>query len=155
MSFLFKNGCDLKNIFKNSALFIIMNVAYSECQSGVKSHGNLCKCMLIGPSSSSSVLQVCCDCGCDESVFPLAVSLLDRYLASTLSLPVSPTCLSAACVLVASKLAESETVTAHALCASAEYEFLSADLLVSVKHLNEQIKQNKQRERRKNSSLID
>ncbi|MCI4384753.1 hypothetical protein PGIGA_G00042330 [Pangasianodon gigas] len=73
-------------------------------------------------------LEVCCDCGCDEAVFPLAVSLLDRYLASTLSLPVSASCLSAACVLVASKLTESETVTAHALCASAEYEFLSTDL---------------------------
>lgn len=77
-------------------------------------------------------VQVCCDCGCDEAVFPLAVSLLDRYLASTLSLPVSPTCLAAACVLVASKLTESETVTAHALCASAEYEFLSSDLRVSL-----------------------
>ncbi|KAI5619719.1 cyclin Dx [Silurus asotus] len=73
-------------------------------------------------------LEVCCDCGCDEAVFPLAVSLLDRYLSSTLSLPVSPTCLAAACVLVASKLTESETVTAHALCASAEYDFISSDL---------------------------
>ncbi|KAM9457631.1 cyclin Dx [Clarias gariepinus] len=73
-------------------------------------------------------LEVCCDCGCDEAVFPLAVSLLDRYLASTLSLPVSPTCLAAACILVASKLTESETVAADALCASAEYEFLSSNL---------------------------
>ncbi|KAG7334639.1 hypothetical protein KOW79_001235 [Hemibagrus wyckioides] len=73
-------------------------------------------------------LEVCCDCGCDEAVFPLAVSLLDRYLSSTLSLPVSPTCLAAACVLVASKLTESEMVTAHALCASADYQFLSSDL---------------------------
>ncbi|TSQ23988.1 G1/S-specific cyclin-D1 [Bagarius yarrelli] len=73
-------------------------------------------------------LEVCCDCGCDEAVFPLAVSLLDRYLSCTLSLPVSPTCLAAACILLASKLTESETVTAHALCASADYEFLSSEL---------------------------
>ncbi|XP_062841063.1 cyclin Dx [Trichomycterus rosablanca] len=73
-------------------------------------------------------LEVCCECGCDESVFPLAVSLLDRYLSSTLSLPVSPTCLASACILIASKLTESETVTADTLCASAEYEFLSSDL---------------------------
>ncbi|XP_076853616.1 cyclin Dx [Brachyhypopomus gauderio] len=73
-------------------------------------------------------LEVCCECGCDESVFPLSVSLLDRYLSTTLSLPVSPSCLTAACILVASKLTESETVTADTLCAAAEYEFLSSNL---------------------------
>ncbi|XP_026881473.2 cyclin Dx [Electrophorus electricus] len=73
-------------------------------------------------------LEVCCECGCDESVFPLAASLLDRYLSTTLSLPVSPSCLAAACILVASKLTESEAVTADTLRAAAEYEFLSSNL---------------------------
>ncbi|XP_057202080.1 cyclin Dx [Triplophysa rosa] len=73
-------------------------------------------------------MEVCCECDCDESVFPLAVSLLDRYLSATLSLPVSPTCLAAACVLVASKLTECDTVNADTLCAAAEYDFLSSNL---------------------------
>jgi len=75
---------------------------------------------------------VCCECDCDESVFPLAVSLLDQYLSATLSLPVSPSCLAAACVLVASKLTESDTISADTLCAAAEYDFLLSNLRVSV-----------------------
>ncbi|XP_055036275.1 cyclin Dx [Misgurnus anguillicaudatus] len=73
-------------------------------------------------------MEVCCECDCDESVFPLAVSLLDRYLSATLSLPVSPTCLAAACILVASKLTECDTVSADTLCAAAEYDFMSSNL---------------------------
>ncbi|KAG9264090.1 G1/S-specific cyclin-D1-like [Astyanax mexicanus] len=73
-------------------------------------------------------LEVCCDCGSDESVFPLSVSLLDRYLSVTLALPASPYCLAAACILVASKLVESEPVSADTLCAAAEYEFMSSNL---------------------------
>ncbi|NP_001165869.1 cyclin Dx [Danio rerio] len=73
-------------------------------------------------------MEVCCECDCDESVFPLAVSLLDRYLSATLSLPVSPSCLAAACILLASKVTESDTVSADTLCAAAEYDFLSANL---------------------------
>ncbi|XP_071763684.2 cyclin Dx [Centroberyx gerrardi] len=73
-------------------------------------------------------LEVCCECGCDEAVFPLSVSLLDRYLSASLSLPVSPYCLTAACILIASKLTECENVTADALCAAAEYSFLPSNL---------------------------
>ncbi|XP_030645506.1 cyclin Dx [Chanos chanos] len=73
-------------------------------------------------------LEVCSECGCDEAVFPLSVSLLDRYLSATLSLPVSPYCLAAACILLASKLTESETVTADTLCAAADYHFLPFNL---------------------------
>ncbi|KAG1967884.1 G1/S-specific cyclin-D3 [Pimephales promelas] len=73
-------------------------------------------------------MEVCCECDCDESVFPLAVSLLDQYLSATLSLPVSPSCLAAACVLVASKLTESDTISADTLCAAAEYDFLLSNL---------------------------
>uniref|UniRef100_A0AAY4DED5 Cyclin Dx n=1 Tax=Denticeps clupeoides TaxID=299321 RepID=A0AAY4DED5_9TELE len=73
-------------------------------------------------------LEVCCDSGCDEAVFPLSVSLLDLYLSATLALPVSACCLAAACVLVASKLTESEAVTADTLCAAAEYEFMPSNL---------------------------
>ncbi|XP_012680076.2 cyclin Dx [Clupea harengus] len=69
-------------------------------------------------------LEVCCECGCDEAVFPLTVSLLDRFLSASLTLSVSPFCLTAACVLLASKLTESDTVTADALCASVEYDFM-------------------------------
>ncbi|XP_061606503.1 cyclin Dx [Phyllopteryx taeniolatus] len=73
-------------------------------------------------------LQVCCDCGCDEAVFPLSVSLIDRFLSVALSAPVSPYCLAAACVLVASKLSECDNITSDALCAAAEYDFLPANL---------------------------
>ncbi|KAM6957211.1 cyclin Dx [Aplochiton taeniatus] len=73
-------------------------------------------------------LEVCCECRCDEAVFPLAVSLLDRFLSASLSLPVSPYCLAAACILVASKLTECETVTADTLGAAAEYSFLPSNI---------------------------
>ncbi|XP_027898750.1 cyclin Dx [Xiphophorus couchianus] len=73
-------------------------------------------------------LEVCCDCGCDEAVFPLSVSLMDRYLSAYLSLPVSPFCLAAGCILIASKLTECETVTADALCSAAEFSFQPSDL---------------------------
>ncbi|XP_037112435.1 cyclin Dx isoform X1 [Syngnathus acus] len=73
-------------------------------------------------------LEVCCDCGCDEAVFPLSVSLMDRFLSVTLSTPVSPYCLAAACVLIASKLSECDNITSNALCAAAEYNFLPANL---------------------------
>uniref|UniRef100_A0A3B3U3Z9 Cyclin Dx n=1 Tax=Poecilia latipinna TaxID=48699 RepID=A0A3B3U3Z9_9TELE len=75
-------------------------------------------------------LEVCCDCGCDEAVFPLSVSLMDRYLSAYLSLPVSPFCLAAGCILIASKLTECETVTADALCTAAEFSFQPSDLRV-------------------------
>ncbi|XP_066497642.1 cyclin Dx [Hoplias malabaricus] len=74
------------------------------------------------------MLEVCCDCGCDEPVFPLAVSLLDRYLSISLSLPSSPPCLASACVLVSSKLVESEAVSADSLCAAADYDFFTSNL---------------------------
>uniref|UniRef100_UPI0037E72258 cyclin Dx n=1 Tax=Semicossyphus pulcher TaxID=241346 RepID=UPI0037E72258 len=73
-------------------------------------------------------LEVCCECGCDEAVFPLSVSLLDRFLSSSLSLPVSPYCLAAGCILIASKLTECDNVTADTLCAAAEYSFLPSNL---------------------------
>ncbi|XP_063072301.1 cyclin Dx [Engraulis encrasicolus] len=73
-------------------------------------------------------LEVCCECGCDEAVFPLAVSLLDRFLSASMALPASPFCVAAACVLLASKLSESDTVTADALCASADYDFMPSHL---------------------------
>lgn len=76
-------------------------------------------------------LQVCCESGCDEAVFPLSVSLMDRFLSASLSLPVSPYLLAAGCVLIASKLTESASMAADALCAAAEYSFLSSDLRVS------------------------
>ncbi|XP_036408063.1 cyclin Dx [Megalops cyprinoides] len=74
------------------------------------------------------ILEVCCESGCDESVFPLSVSLLDRFLSVSLSLPVSPLCLSAACILIASKLTESNTVSADDLCSSADFGFTTKDL---------------------------
>ena len=64
-------------------------------------------------------------------MFPLTVSLLDRFLSASLTLSVSPFCLAAACVLLASKLTESDTVTADALCASVEYDFMPYHLRVS------------------------
>ncbi|XP_051904708.1 cyclin Dx [Hippocampus zosterae] len=73
-------------------------------------------------------LEVCYDCGCDEAVFPLSVSLMDRFLSVTLSTPASPYCLAAACVLIASKLSECDNITSDALCAAAEYNFLPANL---------------------------
>ncbi|XP_054463224.1 cyclin Dx [Anoplopoma fimbria] len=73
-------------------------------------------------------LEVCCDCGCDEAVFPLSVSLMDRFLSATLSLPISPYCLAASCILIASKLSECDTITADTLCAAAEYSFQPSNL---------------------------
>ncbi|XP_074553451.1 cyclin Dx [Halichoeres trimaculatus] len=73
-------------------------------------------------------LEVCCDSGCDEAVFPLSVSLLDRFLSASLSLPVSAYCLAAGCILIASKLTECDTVTADTLCAAAEYSFQPSSL---------------------------
>ncbi|XP_040046681.2 cyclin Dx [Gasterosteus aculeatus] len=73
-------------------------------------------------------LEVCCECGCDEAVFPLAVSLMDRFLSASLSLPVSPYCLAAGCVLIASKLTECDNVTADTLCAAAECGFPASTL---------------------------
>ncbi|KAL3053494.1 cyclin Dx [Trematomus bernacchii] len=73
-------------------------------------------------------LEVCCEVGCDEAVFPLSVSLMDRFLSASLSLPVSPYCLAAGCILIASKLSECESVTADTLCAAAEYSFVPSNL---------------------------
>ncbi|XP_022595423.1 G1/S-specific cyclin-D2-like [Seriola dumerili] len=73
-------------------------------------------------------LEVCCECGCDEAVFPLSVSLMDRFLSASLSIPVSPYCLAASCILIASKLTECDNVTADTLCAAAEYSFQSSNL---------------------------
>ncbi|XP_005726334.1 cyclin Dx [Pundamilia nyererei] len=74
-------------------------------------------------------LEVCCECGCDETVFPLSVSLMDRFLSASLSVPVSLYCLAAGCMLIASKLTECDSVTADTLCAAAEYSFLPSNLL--------------------------
>uniref|UniRef100_A0A3Q3A376 Cyclin Dx n=1 Tax=Kryptolebias marmoratus TaxID=37003 RepID=A0A3Q3A376_KRYMA len=65
-------------------------------------------------------LEVCCECGCDEGVFPLSVSLMDRFLSASLSLPVSLYCLAAGCILIASKLTECDAVAADTLCAAAD-----------------------------------
>ncbi|XP_053706952.1 cyclin Dx isoform X3 [Synchiropus splendidus] len=73
-------------------------------------------------------LEVCSESGCDEAVFPLSVSLLDRFLSASLSLPVSPYCLAAACILIASKLSECDNLTADTLCAAAEYSFQPSNL---------------------------
>ncbi|CAG5897275.1 unnamed protein product [Menidia menidia] len=73
-------------------------------------------------------LEVCGECGCDEAVFPLSVSLMDRFLSARLSLPVSLYCLASACILIASKLTECDTVTADTLCAAAEASFQPSDL---------------------------
>ncbi|KAL4658302.1 G1/S-specific cyclin-D2-like [Arapaima gigas] len=73
-------------------------------------------------------LEVCCECACDEPVFPLAASLLDRFLSISLALKGAPLCLAAACVLIASKLLESETVSAQSLCTAASGSFLPSTL---------------------------
>ncbi|XP_057673426.1 cyclin Dx [Corythoichthys intestinalis] len=74
------------------------------------------------------MLEVCCNCGCDEAVFPLSVSLMDRFLSVTLSAPTLPRCLAASCILVASKLSECDSITSDALCTAAEYDFLPVNL---------------------------
>ncbi|XP_023654152.1 cyclin Dx [Paramormyrops kingsleyae] len=73
-------------------------------------------------------LEVCCESSCEERVFPLALSLLDRFLSTSLALPPSPLCLAAACVLLASKLQQSEPLGAHMLCAAAPGAFLPQSL---------------------------
>ncbi|XP_061087696.1 cyclin Dx [Conger conger] len=74
------------------------------------------------------VLEVCCECGCEESVYPLSVALLDRFLSASLSLSISPLCLSAACILLASKVTGSEQVGVDNLCAVANFCFLPENL---------------------------
>lgn len=64
-------------------------------------------------------------------MFPLAVSLMDRFLSASLALPVSPYCLAASCILIASKLTECDNVSADSLCAAAESGFQPPDLRVS------------------------
>lgn len=59
---------------------------------------------------------------------------MDRFLSASLSLPVSPYCLAAGCILIASKLSECENVTADTLCAAAEYGFVPSNLRVSQSH---------------------
>lgn len=56
--------------------------------------------------------------------------MLDRFLSASLSLPVSPYCLAAACILIASKLTECDTISADSLCAAAEYSFLPSNIRV-------------------------
>lgn len=73
---------------------------------------------------------MCCECGCDEAVFPLSVSLMDRFLSASLSLPISPYCLAAGCILIASKLTECDSVAADTLCAAAEFSFQPSNLRV-------------------------
>uniref|UniRef100_A0A8C6WJP9 Cyclin Dx n=1 Tax=Neogobius melanostomus TaxID=47308 RepID=A0A8C6WJP9_9GOBI len=73
-------------------------------------------------------MEVCSDRGCEEQVFPLSVSLLDRFLSASLSVPAAPLGLMAACVLVASKLSECDTLPVDTLCAAAEYGFSSTSL---------------------------
>ncbi|KAM9391570.1 cyclin Dx [Pholidichthys leucotaenia] len=73
-------------------------------------------------------LEVCCNHGCSEAVFPLSMSLMDRFLSTSLSSPASPYCLAAACILIASKLSDCEAVSTDSLCAAAEFHFLPTDL---------------------------
>nr|XP_023695600.1 G1/S-specific cyclin-D2-like [Paramormyrops kingsleyae] len=73
-------------------------------------------------------LQVCSEHGSVDAVFPLAISLLDRYLSQSFSLPISPLCLTAACILLASKLADEKAVGADALCTAARFAFLPQHL---------------------------
>lgn len=56
--------------------------------------------------------------------------MMDRFLSASLSLPVSPSCLVAGCILIASKLTECDNVTAETLCAAAEHNFQPSGLRV-------------------------
>lgn len=94
-------------------------------------HHDSCDADVFHPPPPLHPFQVCCDCGCDEAVFPLSVSLMDRFLSVSLSVPVSLYCLAAGCILIASKLAECDSVTADTLCAAAEYSFQPSNLRVS------------------------
>lgn len=57
---------------------------------------------------------------------------MDRFLSVSLSLSVSLYCLSAGCILIASKLTECDVVPAETLCAAAEYGFQPSDLRVGL-----------------------
>ncbi|XP_069048024.1 cyclin Dx [Lepisosteus oculatus] len=73
-------------------------------------------------------LEVCCDSQCEEGVFSLSLALLDRVLSVLPVRPDSLQLLAAACLLVASKLRQSEALGARALCAASGLAFLPQEL---------------------------
>ncbi|MEE6515277.1 hypothetical protein FKM82_023910 [Ascaphus truei] len=72
---------------------------------------------------TSWMLEVCEDQGCGEEVFPLAVNCLDRFLSL---IPVEKRrlqLLGSTCLLLASKLKETQPMTTETLCMYSDFSF--------------------------------
>ncbi|XP_018419860.1 PREDICTED: G1/S-specific cyclin-D1-like [Nanorana parkeri] len=77
---------------------------------------------------TSWMLEVCEDQRCGEEVFPLAVNCLDRFLSLV---PVEKRrlqLLGATCLLLCSKLKESQVITIESLCMYSDYSFTDTEL---------------------------
>ncbi|KAM5132599.1 G1/S-specific cyclin-D1-like [Mantella aurantiaca] len=77
---------------------------------------------------SSWMLEVSEDQRCGEEVFPLAVNCLDRFLSLVTVEKRRLQLLGATCLLLASKLKESQVITTESLCMYSDYSFTKAEL---------------------------
>ncbi|KAM9299204.1 G1/S-specific cyclin-D1-like [Gastrophryne carolinensis] len=77
---------------------------------------------------TSWMLEVCEDQRCGEEVFPLAVNCLDRFLSLVPLEKRQLQLLGATCLLLASKLKESQVMTIESLCMYSDYSFTDKEL---------------------------
>ncbi|XP_072282521.1 G1/S-specific cyclin-D1-like [Pyxicephalus adspersus] len=77
---------------------------------------------------TSWMLEVCEDLRCGEEVFPLAVNCLDRFLSLVPIEKRQLQLLGATCLLLASKLKESEGITTKSLCMYSDYSFTETEV---------------------------
>ncbi|XP_056398981.1 G1/S-specific cyclin-D1-like [Hyla sarda] len=77
---------------------------------------------------TSWMLEVCEDQRCGEEVFPLAVNCLDRFLSVVPVEKRSLQLVGATCLLIASKLKESQPITIENLCMYSDFSFTDSEM---------------------------